>query len=234
MKIVAISDTHTFTKNLVVPEGDILIHSGDATFHGYKHEVTAFGKWFRSQPHTYKVFVAGNHDTSFEESPIKARQWLFDSREKDPMKLYASSDKSTIYLQEQSVTLNIDGETVSIYGAPHQPFFCNWAFNVRTDEELKQIWDRIPKGIDILVTHGPPYKLRDLCRNGHVGCRELRKAIQRVRPKLHVCGHIHEGYGVSRWGDTLIANASICTEKYQPTNSPLVFEFKDGKMHQTP
>lgn len=231
MRIITVSDTHTFTEDLEVPYGDILIHSGDATFHGYSHEVKAFGKWFRSQPHMYKIFVAGNHDTSFEDSPIKARQWFFDTKSKVPEELCVSEDKSTIYLQEQSVTLEVDGEKISIYGAPHQPWFYDWAFNVRGDANLKAIWDKIPKGIDVLVTHGPPYKLRDTNVQGeHCGCRELRKAIQRVRPKLHVCGHIHEGYGVSRWGDTLIANSSICTARYQPTNEPLVFEYKDGKM----
>jgi hypothetical protein len=87
MKIVCISDTHTFHDQIEVPYGDILLHSGDATFHGYSHEVKAFGKWFRSQPHMYKVYVAGNHDCSFEDTPIKARQWFFDTKETDPMKL---------------------------------------------------------------------------------------------------------------------------------------------------
>jgi predicted phosphodiesterase len=233
MRIVTISDTHRFTDNLVVPDGDVLVHSGDATFHGREHEVRDFGKWLRSQPHKWKIFVAGNHDTSFENSPIQARQWLFDTESVDPTDLYMSQDGQTFYLQEQSVTVRVDDEELKIYGAPHQPFFCNWAFNVRTDEGLKAIWDKIPKDTDILVTHGPPYKLRDENNYGeHCGCKELRKAIQRVRPKLHVCGHIHEGYGVSTWEGTLIANSSICTLTYKPTNSPLIFEYKDGKIYQ--
>jgi len=232
MKIVTISDTHTFHDQIEVPMGDILIHSGDATFHGYSHEVKAFGRWFRSQPHMYKIFVAGNHDSSFEDSPIKARQWFFDTKEKDPLKLCAQD--GTIYLQEQSVTLDVDGDKISIYGAPQQPEFCNWAFNVPRGEALKQIWDKIPKGIDVLVTHGPPYGLRDKCNHGEkVGCRELKNAIGRVRPKLHVCGHIHEQYGVEEWAGCLIANSSSCNSRYSPVNKPLVFEFKDGKMQQT-
>jgi hypothetical protein len=123
---------------------------------------------------------------------------------------------------------------MSIYGAPHQPEFCNWAFNVPRGEALKQIWDKIPKGTDVLVTHGPPYGLRDKNMEGmKCGDRMLKQAIGRVRPKLHVCGHIHEGYGVEQWAGCLIANSSVCNRRYQPINEPLVFEFKDGKMQQT-
>ena len=232
MKIISISDTHTMHGRVDVPDGDILIHSGDATFHGYEKEVREFGEWFRNQPHKYKIFVAGNHDTSFEDTPIQARQWFFDTKTTDPTKLCTRN--GVIYLQEQSVTLTVDGEDVVIYGAPHQPWFHNWAFNVKTTGELKAIWDKIPKGTDILVTHGPPYGIRDLSSmNVKCGCRELKKAIGKIRPKLHICGHIHEGYGVEQWAGTLIANSSVCNVSYDPVNDPLIFEFKNGKMQQT-
>jgi predicted phosphodiesterase len=231
VRIVCISDTHTYHKSIQLPPGDILLHAGDATYHGYEHEVRGFGEWMRSLPYMYKVYVAGNHDTSFEDSARIAKMWLFDGSNLDDL----NGKDGLHYLQDEQLVLNVDGEEIKIYGSPWQPFFCNWAFNLRTPEELKAKWDLIPKGTDILITHGPPYKLNDMTAYGneHVGCRELRKAIQRVRPKLHVCGHIHEGYGVSRWGDTLIANASSCTHRYNPVNAPLVFEFKDGKMHKT-
>jgi len=192
MKIVTISDTHTYQNMVSVPDGDILIHSGDATFHGYEHEVREFGEWFRSQPHQYKIYVAGNHDRSFEDSQKEALKWFFGD---DWNHASENSDGSTFYLQEQAVTLNIGGEDISIYGAPHQPWFYDWAFNVREAHELKAIWDKIPKGIDVLVTHGPAFRLRDANQEGiHCGCRELKKALGRVKPKLHVFGHIHEGY----------------------------------------
>jgi 3',5'-cyclic AMP phosphodiesterase CpdA len=222
MRIVCISDTH-MRHGIDIPYGDILLHAGDATFHGYRHEVEEFGEWFGSQPHMHKVFIAGNHDTSFEDSPNQARAWL----EK-------ASDGQIIYLQDSFVNLEVDGETVKVYGAPWQPWFFDWAFNLRTDTELKSKWDRIPKNTDILITHGPPYKLCDITMRGeHVGCRELRKAIQRVRPKLHVCGHIHEGYGVEEWMGVTIANASICNARYNPVHEPLVFELKDGILRDT-
>ncbi len=217
MKIVAISDTHR-CHNIDVPDGDILIHSGDATFTGYRHEIEEFAEWYGNLPHTHKVFVAGNHDTGFEDTPQQARDWL-------------QSAGPIIYLQDSSVELEVDGEKVKIYGSPWQPFFCNWAFNLRTDAELKAKWDMIPKDTDVLITHGPPFKLRDVTVNSeHVGCRELRKAVQRVKPKLHVFGHIHESYSVEEWNGTFFANASICNHRYHPVNAPLVFELNNGKM----
>lgn len=231
MKIVTISDTHTLHDMINVPYGDILIHAGDATLLGYEDEVRKFGKWFRSQPHKYKIFIAGNHDKSFEDTPIKAKQWFFDTKDIDSLNLYTKDN--TFYLQEQLVTLTIDGKDITIYGAPHQPEFFNWAFNVPRGEALKQIWDKIPKGIDVLVTHGPAYGLRDKCNHGEkVGCQELKKAISRVRPKLHICGHIHEQYGVEEWAGCLIANSSSCNSRHRPINKPLIFEFKNGKILQ--
>jgi len=232
MKVVTISDTHTMHDQITVPDGDILIHSGDATNRGYENEVREFGEWFRNQPHKYKVFVAGNHDTSFEDTPIQARQWFFDE-EVDPTKMY--SKNGAFYLQEQSITLTIGNESVNIYGAPHQPEFCNWAFNVKPGAALKAIWDKIPKDTDILITHGPSYGVRDLSSRGiKCGCRDLKNAVGRVRPKLHVFGHIHEGYGTEQWAGTLVANTSICDARYDPVNKPLIFEFKDGKVYKAP
>jgi len=225
MRIVCISDTH-MRHGIDVPYGDILLHSGDATFHGYEHEINEFALWFSNQPHKHKIFVAGNHDTSFQDSPLRAGSWLHQ---------FDTDENEIIYLQDSSVELEVDGEKVKIYGSPWQPWFGGWAFNLHTyTDELKEKWDMIPKDTDILITHGPAFKFRDVTMNGeHAGCRELRKAIQRIRPILHMCGHIHEGYGVSRFGDTLMANASIVNSRYHPVNEPLVFELQDGKMRQT-
>lgn len=53
----------------------------------------------------------------------------------------------------------------------------------------------IPVDTDILVTHTPPVGHGDLCCSGvRAGCVELLTTVQnRVKPKYHVFGHIHEG-----------------------------------------
>jgi hypothetical protein len=56
-------------------------------------------------------------------------------------------------------------------------------------------WNQIPDDTDILVTHGPPVGYGDLCYSGvRAGCVELLTTVQqRVKPKYHIFGHIHEG-----------------------------------------
>jgi len=87
-------------------------------------------------------------------------------------------------------------------------------------------WDLIPSNTDILVTHSPPLGFGDLCTTGaRAGCVELLKSVQeRIQPKYHVYGHIHEGYGVRSDGRVVFVNASTCDINYAPVNPPVVFD----------
>jgi Icc-related predicted phosphoesterase len=57
-----------------------------------------------------------------------------------------------------------------------------------------------------------------------VGCNELAKKIRRIKPRVHICGHIHASYGHAILGETLYINASLCTENYTPSNKPIIFD----------
>lgn len=93
-----------------------------------------------------------------------------------------------------------------------------------TQAALKEKWDLIPDDVDVLITHGPAVGILDKIMDGsNVGCEELIKAIKRIKPKYHLCGHIHEGYGVTELDGCTHINASITTERYIPTNKPVVF-----------
>lgn len=63
------------------------------------------------------------------------------------------------------------------------------------------------------------------------GCSELSKAIERVKPLVHVFGHIHESYGVYKSGETTCINASNLDLRYNAVNSPIVFDivFQNAK-----
>ena len=77
------------------------------------------------------------------------------------------------------------------------------------------------------MTHGPPLGHGDRVERGEaVGCADLLEAIRRVKPQLHVFGHIHEGYGVTQLETTLYGNASACDLRYRPINPPLVFDIE--------
>jgi hypothetical protein len=75
-----------------------------------------------------------------------------------------------------------------------------------------------PAGVDVLVTHGPPYGTGDWC-GGPVrqGCRELREAVCRVRPLLHVFGHIHEDGGFWQAEGVCFANVTTWEAERGPT-----------------
>ena len=209
MKLVLISDTHGLHSKVSVPDGDILIHAGDLTNVGKAMEIAEAGEWLRSLPHKHKVVIAGNHDWGFQKDLGDALQNL---------------GEDIVYLQDSEVTI----EGLRIYGSPWQPFFCNWAFNVPRGM-LKPYWDKIPEGLDVLITHGPPSGILDQSaphlHSECLGDAELFEAVERVNPKVHVFGHIHGGYGSAQFGSgTKFFNASICNEAYRPVNKPWEIE----------
>lgn len=216
VRIVCISDTHTYHESVDLPHGDILVHAGDFTFRGREEEVRAFGKWFRAQPHKHKVVIAGNHDLSFESAKHKeAINWLYND----------CVDDSFHYLQDRAVTVEVGDRKIKVYGSPWQPEFCAWAFNVPRGSMLKAIWSLIPNDTDILITHGPPAGILDLCDHGErVGCNDLLARVKELNLKMHVFGHIHEAYGSEEIAGTTFVNASSCNLGYHPKNKPIVIE----------
>ena len=215
MKIVCLSDTHNCSGQITVPDGDVLIHAGDATITGTIDEVILFNEWFANLPHPYKIFVAGNHD------------WIFETNNSYARKLLSGS---IIYLQDSFVEI----EGLKIYGSPWQPRFFDWAFNLNRGAELAEKWKLIPGDTDVLITHGPPFGILDEVPRRYfvenTGCEELRKRVEEVRPKLHIFGHIHCGYGTADSFGVKFVNASNCDESYQPTNKPIIVDFPVGSI----
>ena len=68
MKLVIISDTHTFHEKIEqkIPDGDVLIHCGDFSNSNNVVSLNTFIYWFESLPHKKKYLVAGNHDLLLE------------------------------------------------------------------------------------------------------------------------------------------------------------------------
>ena len=87
-------------------------------------------------------------------------------------------------------------------------------------------WKHIPNGADVLVTHGPPLGRGDYCRSGdRVGCVDLLNEVQeRIRPRVHVFGHVHESRGVTYDGNTLFVNASSCSLENRYDNHCIVID----------
>lgn len=207
ISIVAISDTHGYLESVEVPDADILIHAGDVTDRGEIEEVKRFNAHLGNLPHPVKIIIAGNHDFCFEREPEACAGLLTNG----------------IYLQDQS--LEIQG--IRFYGTPWQPWFYDWAFNLQWGSQIRAKWDLIPESTNVLITHGPPFGLHDQVIQGEkAGCRDLLEAVERIEPKVHIFGHIHEGYGVTKNENTTFINASICDESYQPRNEPILYQYQ--------
>jgi len=208
MKLVFISDTHSIHKRISVPDGDILIHCGDFTSRGHVHEVSNFNKWLGTLPHKVKLICAGNHDIIFDSGEYLLAKTLLTNAE---------------YVQHGL----FETHGLSFFMSPYSPEFCNWAFMKRRGEDILEKWREIPAGIDVLVTHGPPWSILDSIMLGSesLGCVDLYQEVTlRIKPKIHAFGHIHGGHGQTKINDTLFINASICNEEYMTINKPIVVE----------
>jgi Icc-related predicted phosphoesterase len=218
MKICFISDTHSkhgfgLHDDLLEP-ADVIVHAGDISTRGFKQEIENFLVWFSGlKQFTHKVFIAGNHDFGFQDFPSDVRNLL----DKYP---------EVIYLQEQEVVI----DEIKFWGSPATPYFYNWAFNYMRGDDIDRIWKKIPEDVDVLITHGPPYmhgdEVPNLLHNDerNVGCKDLMRHIERIKPQIHVFGHIHCGYGITFNEDTQFINASVLDEQYQYANKPTYIE----------
>ncbi len=68
----------------------------------------------------------------------------------------------------------------------------------------------VAEACDVLVVHEPPHGTLDLARSGrHIGSGEVLALMERLRPRVLTCGHVHESPGIARVGDTLVVNCSM-------------------------
>lgn len=210
-KITFISDTHGRHYKMTndITGGDIIIHAGDVSNRGLISEIKDFMDWFGQLPYKHKIFIAGNHDFGFEDIRHSNEPGI-------------EIPEGITYLEDDSVT--IDG--IKIYGSPWQPWFHDWAFNAHRGEAIAEKWKMIPDDVDILITHGPPHGILDKTeRLMTVGCENLYKRVFEVKPKIHVFGHIHEGYGMREIDDVIFINASALDAHYLYSNKPIDLEF---------
>lgn len=215
MRIICISDTHGHYP--VLPEGDVLVHTGDySPGRGSAEDTLNFYQWFGSQPHQHKLCVPGNHD-------------IYDEASSNIHMQNIAANHGVLRLNDTSAI--IDG--VHFYGSPWSPSYgCGWAYNLpRNGLELKVKWGSIPSDTNVLLTHSPPHSVLDLTvRLESAGCEMLRRRVFGLpNLKLHVFGHIHESYGLSikqltgGWYTTFV-NAALCDRRCKLQNDPIVVD----------
>lgn len=213
MKLCLVSDLHGHLPEL--PLSDLILLGGDICPDGNIFTQVAwlndiFRKWLAAQ-RAPVVGVAGNHDFVFQDAShlVPRLPWT--------------------YLRDSETTV----AGFKIYGSPWQPRFFDWAFNL-DEPELAEKWAHIPDDIDILLLHGPPLGYGDNAprmdrgerTEVHVGSPSLLERVKQTKPRLVVFGHIHPGYGVYQLGETVLVNASLVNDKYQPVNAPVLVELE--------
>lgn len=209
-RIVCVSDTHNTTPPL--PKGDILIHAGDLTNQGSLSELQKAVDWISKASYEAKIVVAGNHDITLDPPFYSEHGLSFHNQHpQDSASCVALLQNASgiTYLNHSSAHIRLEGADgprthFHVFGSPYSPDTNGlWAFRYTPNSpQATDLWSQIPLNTDILITHTPPYSHCDTSvTKAPKGCEELRKALWRVRPKLHVCGHLHEGRGAEkvRW-----------------------------------
>ena len=197
VRIVHISDTHLNHQELIdkelIPNGDILVHSGDFDFfrfkrhlysdYDFKRQISEMKGFFDQLPHKHKIFVSGNHETNFPHHSVE------DIQQQLP---------GIIYLQDSYTEV----AGIKIYGSP----WCGkrWYSFARSFvipySDLHKVWQNFPEDVDVVITHNPPLGVLDLavvqpwqtfwqkakfceeCQSthkgfSHFGCGDLRDKI---------------------------------------------------------
>jgi len=216
MRILHISDTHTYHDLLKIPSGiDMIIHSGDCSNprdpYNNESEVRDFIDWYKEIPVKHKIYVAGNHDTSIEKGLVT----------KDDFK-----NAGIIYLENESVVIN----GIKIFGSPHTPNFGNWAF-MKERNKLERFWRlAIDEDVNIVVTHGPPKGILDKSydRENNLECcgdKSLLNRILEVQPTYSLFGHIHNCKDIVNAG---VQKLSVCNTFF--SNGSVVTDGRFGKL----
>lgn len=208
IKITTISDTHG--REPTLSGGDILIHCGDLTKDGYKVQVIKQLNYLHEQLDKYKyiIMTPGNHDLWAERHPEDFRE--------------ACKEAGIIMLLNESIELM----GLKFWASPATPTYHDWAFNYDEDK-IQELWKTIPKDTDVLITHGPPQLVLDRnFLNDPLGCPHLFKAVEEIKPKLHLFGHVHESAGAMENNHTLFINAATCVADLEIEGNKIEYKIK--------
>lgn len=208
LRLVLISDTHGKHDELGKLSGDVLIHCGDFCrgFLNKGAEIPSLDRWFAKQDFQCILCIGGNHDFAAQEA--------FANRGE----VFANA----VYLQDQE--FNFQGTT--FYGSPWLPDLTGWAYYLPDADRMRK-WELIPRHVDIMITHTPPFGILDKPRSGrNVGCRYLRAVVDRIAPKVHCFGHVHASAGQLATSGTSFINASVVNSDYEVRHRPTVLEIE--------
>jgi hypothetical protein len=219
VRFLVLSDTHGNDLPALLPECDVLLHCGDITEDGSPESIEKALQVLGNIKAELKLMIAGNHEISMDKNYYLTEGGSPEDIEKTnkllcPTSPSVASESGITFLVEGTHTFTLSsGASFIIYASSFTPKYGASAFQYPTGEdrfnppEYSHSWAQnvgtetstIPENIDIVMTHGPPKYILDSTSDGRsAGCEHLRRAIERVRPRLHCFGHVHRGHGAQR------------------------------------
>ena len=170
MKILAISDEECPALwDYYVPgrlkEYDLILASGDL-----KADYLSFLVTMARAP---VLYVHGNHDTSYEKFPPEGCDCI--------------DDKLVVYNGVRILGL---GGCKRYHPGKHQ--YSERQMRLRIAKLRFYIW--LAGGVDIVVTHAPPFGIGDASEPAHQGLEALRDLLDKYHPQYLLHGHVHLRY----------------------------------------
>ncbi|EMR86847.1 putative ser thr protein phosphatase family protein [Botrytis cinerea BcDW1] len=209
-----ISDAHEHSLNRAnMPEVDVLLHTGDSTNFGELEALKDSFKMMSTIEAELKLVIAGNHDITLDKQN-RAENMSDDEYSEyhqsalDIMTGQSAKDARVTYLTEGTRTFSLKNSAkFTVYASPYTCGSMGFQYKINEDRfnnatqvvpgQISIATNPIPEGVDIVMTHGPPHTILDQVDGSHKGCRNLLRAVGRVRPLMHCFGHIHEGSGAN-------------------------------------
>lgn len=202
VRVVHMSDSFNLlkasSKKLFLPHGDILVHSGNFSIEGTEDEFGAFDSWLASvkELYHYRVVCLGHRDVRRFGTEWDVFRALLPNA-------------THVLCNEEAVILGIRFFAI--------PWFwgCKFNYSMKINAPSQSVpkYSDIPEGIDVLITHGPALGRLDRTVEGEsVGSSELHDALRRVKPSVHLHGHVTEARGmIPAFGHMpLTLNSCVC------------------------
>lgn len=215
-RVMIISDTHEHSfDGTNMPQADVLIHTGDLTNFGELDSLRESVKMMGTIKAELKLVIAGNHDISLDqicrvENMSEEEYSKYHEDALETMTGTLAKEAGITYLEEGTYTFTLtNGAKFTVYASPYTSGSGGWAFpyqsfedrfndpNQAAPNQTSIATNPIRLGVDIVMTHGPPYSILDQADNQNLGCPNLLRAVSRVKPLIHCFGHIHEGHGAN-------------------------------------
>ena len=232
-RFLILSDTHGMEfrpEETPSQHVDVAVHCGDLTEGSKLDELRASIRLLKKIDAPLKLVIAGNHDFTLDIPTFKQKvkdipppldfelvKDTYGDYGEARQILAEAGSAGIMFLDEGSYEFTLKNKAkLTVYASPWTPSLGDWGFQYPPTEGHEF---RIPRGVDLAVTHGPPRGIMDhTASKQRAGCPDLFRAICHARPRLHCFGHIHEAWG-----------AKLVTWRKNPTTTPSHFTDIDNE-----